>query len=746
MTALTRMTERAGMMELEGGDGVYGSNRKSEKDGACENDRVRRNDGGSENHRACEKDGIRRYDGDSKTFSLLESSKISQPSVNSSQAPSFFQIENRTQNQEVQQAVWQVSRWLKRGISPEEIVIYVPHIEDIWFSLKYHLERQSIPYKKTNSTSLIEFREIKYLLSALRVHLNLFEFQDLETFYFYKDSKKDFTQLKQKHFEVLKRDKIQKSSFKVRDSKQLVSGFDFVDWVFSFWPSEKKAESSFLQILKKLLMKNKLSYRAWLSLLESEVLSKDIELEKENSFGISCLSFNAFHSVKSPYIILLGLNESSVKDSSLLGEDSLSSLLNDLGFGLDMELPHQKEKSLLWFLQSSHHREIYLSHYLYDLEGNIQDKAFIFMFLKEFYLLKSKSFTDSKSSQLLEYSNEDSLDQTRLTKTQILKTLLKDKSQKQISAIEKAFFKSKTPYFHPELKSLSVSQLKIYADCPFKYAADKLFLIKEEKALQQELSPLIKGKTVHEFFNKILVKYPDLDLNEKQKEDLIDEMIPDKEHFVSKKEQIILLKEYLNQLIDVFLLKERKQRADYPSIKPLAFEAGLKAFWNQKKGELSSKGEYLFKGNIDRIDQDQTNQTYVVRDYKASLNQLTHISSWIKKEQIQLLFYAQALEKGLVEGLTSAEVSALFYSAYNEEFKAKGYVERESKLEKLIEGQKKSYMKPRAELITAIEAVNKKTQELVSQIEQGEFSPKPKKKDLCQSCSYKNLCRVEAYV
>ena len=693
------------------------------------------------------------------------------PSVNS-QIPSFFAIENRTQNQEIQQAVGQVSQWLQQGISPEEIVIYTPNIEDNWFILKDYLERQSIPYKKTSYTSLIEFSEIKYILSALRFYLNLFEFQDLETFYFYKDSKKDFTKLKQKYFEVLKRDSVQKPFLKERerDFKQLVSGFDFVEWALSFWRSDfsKTAESSFLKVLKKLLIKDQLSYQSWLELLESAILSEDIELEKESPYGVSCLSFNAFHSVQSPYVILLGLGESAFKDSCLAGDEALSSLLNDLGFGLDLKLPQEKDKSLLWFLQSSHHKEVYLSHYLYDLEGNIEGRAFISMFLQEIYLQKSdrikkdESHCKEKQERLKQSHIEQSRSRqnqikhsqhtligesdSKLTQAQILKALLKDKSEKQIKALEKAFFESGQPFFHPELKSLSVSQLKTYTDCPFKYAADKLFLIQEEQVLKQELSPLIKGKTAHELFNKILEKHPDLDLTAKQKEDLIDELIPDKEHFSFKKEQVLLLKDYLKYLINQFLLKEKKQRTDCPSVKPLGFEASLKAFWDQKKGELSSKGDYLFKGNIDRIDQDKSTQTYIVRDYKASLNQLTHISSWVKKDDIQLIFYAQALEKGLVEGLAPAEVSALFYSAYHEDFKAKGFIEKESELDKLIEGKQSFYMKPREELMTAISAVNKKTQKLVSQIEEGEFAPQPKDKKLCQSCSYKNLCRVGAYV
>ena len=673
---------------------------------------------------------------------LEDSSSFSIPKSN----PSFFKFESRTQNQAVQQAVQQVSQWLKQGVSPEDIAIYTPYIEEDWFILKYHLEKQSIPYKKTSYSSLIEFREIKYLLSVVRFYLNVFEFQDLETFYFYKDSKKDYNKIKQKHFEVLKQNKIEKPFLKdkQRDSKQLVSGFEFVEWVFSFWSSDlsKKTESALLKVLKKLLVKDQLSFQSWLLLLESEVLSQDIDLEKEKDFGISCLSFNAFHSVKSSYMILLGLNESAFKESSLVGEEALSSLLNDLGFSLDFKLPKEKEKSLLWFLQSSHFKEVYLNTYLYDRDGNIEGKALITLFLEQF-LKPSESFK-STSFLVEQESFKRGFDQSNQIET--IRQLLKAKGQKQLQAIEKAFTESPSRFFHPQLESLSVRQIKTYTDCPFKYAAEKIFHIKDQKALQQELSPLIKGVTAHKLFKMILESYPDLQPSTKQKEDLIESLLPDEDYFAHKEEQIFLLKEYLNQLIESFLFKEEQQRKNHPSLKPLAFEARLKAFWNQKTGQLDSKGDYLFKGSIDRIDQEEVDQTYVLRDYKASLSQRTHISSWLKKDEIQLLFYAQTLQKGLVEGLAPSKVSALFYSAYNEDFKSKGFLEEESHLdqveENLIDGSQSSYTKTEKELLAMINSMNKKVQDLVSQIEKGEFFPQPKDKTVCQSCSYKRLCRM----
>ena len=683
---------------------------------------------------------------------------------------SFFKWESRTQHQEIQQALCQVSKWLQQGVKPQDIVIYAPNIEKIWFHLKYHLEKNSIPYQKTNSSRLFEFKEVKYLLSCLRFCLNQFEFEDLEQVYFYKDSKKNLTQLKKKHFKVLNKHNIQKTFLKdkVKEGQDLVSGFKFVEWVLSFWPFDISKENSkglegleglgglgalgegsedtkvsegLLKVLKKLLHKELLSFSSWFSLLESEVFSQEIELETEKSFGISCLSFNAFHSVKSPYAILLGLTESIFKSSSLVREDSLSSLLDDLGFALDCKLPREQEKSFLWFLQSSHHKELYLSRHSYDLTGNLEGEAFVSMFV-EWFLEQSKSLvrplnlsSSSTCPTFIEDKEKDLMIKIR--------SLLQGKSEKQIQAIGQAFFERDKPLFHPDLKSLSVSQIKTYGDCPFKYAAKNIFLIPEDRAIEQEISPLIKGGTVHELFRNILERNPDLNLTEKQKEELIEELIPKEEHFIFKEEQILFLKQYLKELIEQFLIKEKEQKEKHSSIKAVAFEAPLQAFWNQKEGKLSTQGDYLFKGTIDRVDWDAEQNSYIVRDYKASLNQLTHISSWLKNDDIQLLFYAQALREGLVENLKASEVSTLFYSAYNDEFKTRGFVDKESGRSEFLGKKPSSYSrKPKEELEEAIKMSNQEVQKKISLMEQGVFSPNPKKQDLCEKCEYKNFCRV----
>ena len=150
----------------------------------------------------------------------------------------FFQVESESQWMEIKKALSQVHHWLSKGISPQEITLYAPNIEDYWFALKSYLEKESIPFKKSLQSSCLDFPEIQYVLSALRLHLEQFSFEDLESFCFYKASKKNFSNIQWEHSKVLNKNKIQPLLFKekIKNPQQQVSGAEFISWVLSFGP------------------------------------------------------------------------------------------------------------------------------------------------------------------------------------------------------------------------------------------------------------------------------------------------------------------------------------------------------------------------------------------------------------------------------------------------------------------------------------------------------------------------------
>ncbi|MDE0092705.1 MAG: PD-(D/E)XK nuclease family protein, partial [Oligoflexia bacterium] len=483
-----------------------------------------------------------------------------------------------------------------------------------------------------------------------------------------------------------------------------------------------------LKVLQKFTVKEVLTYKSWLRFFETELFSKELEIEIEQPEGVSCLSFNAFYSVRSPYVFILGLTEEALKESSVFFANESDDILEDLGFPLAIASSKQKEDSLLWFLQSSCYKELYLSYHSYNFKGDIQTVSLLYMLSDRLFSAKN---TDILGSLSWDYK----------IKQKTLPEILIGKPEEQVQALKQAFKDKDQPVFHYDRIHLSANSIKTYRECPFKYAGKNLFFVPEKQDVQREISPLYKGNLAHKLFEKVLREYPDLDMTEEQVDQLIEDIQIKPEHLIHKK-QWILVKEYLKRILKEFLIKEKKQREKFPRLKPVAFEAKLQSFWDQQRGELSHQGDYVFKGSLDRVDQDEKTKKYVLRDYKAGVNDFTHISAWLRNEELQLTFYAQALEKGLVENLSSGKLSALFYSAYNEQFSSRGFEEKDSDLSGIM-GASKGHRKEKDFLYQAINLSNRFTQKKVEQMKKGYFSPDPIEPKNCRKCFYRVWCRVE---
>ena len=652
-----------------------------------------------------------------------------------SQEKQTFKVKSETQLEELKKALTQVCKWLSRGVPAKEIALFAPDMEAYWFALKIFLHKEGIPVAKSIFAKVSDYQEIRYFLAALRIHISSFTFEDLEYFSFFRESRKDFSRFKAHYFQVPDR-KLSKKFFfenKMLPAHKNLNGKQFTDWALSFWLKEnplflwEKVSPIFL----KLPMTESLKASSWLKILESEIQNLELELKTEAQEGISCLSLNALSSSKKPYVYILDLSERALKSSgsSVFNEREKKEILEELGFPLSFSHPQEKPHNLLWFLQSSHHKEVYLSFSAYNLKGTVQTPSLL-------YFLSEDLFSAKKREVREELSWEADRKQRAFCPP--------DRDSESFKMLSSSFQNKERAFFHPEKIQLSPNRLKTYIECPFKYAAEKLFFVQANEKIDRELSPLSKGSITHQLFENVLAQYPKLLLSEKQMEKLLEQVKPKEEDFIYG-QQWPLLKEELKELLKAFLNKERADQKNFPFLKAKAFEKELSAYWNQKKGELDRRGEYLFRARVDRIDQDKTTGAYVVRDYKASSQFLTHISSWIQngKEDFQLIFYAQALQKGLISDLPAAPVSSVFYAFYKEDFSAKGFVEKGSSMERLLGENLRGPKKEKQVLEQAILLSNKQAKTVIQKMEKGEFSPKPKEKSLCKRCFYSSWCRIE---
>lgn len=652
---------------------------------------------------------------------------------------SYFKTRNNTQLEELKQACIQICRWLGQGIDPNDISLLAPNMEDYWFALNIFCEKQNIPIAKSSICKIKDFPEILYFLAGIRIHLNVFNFSDLETFFFYPSNPRyqgDFHTFKQDYFHVPKRDLLNKHLLqdKKLSANKKLTGSQFIYWIESFYPQDRS--TFFKEIIFKVFLKfplnRSLSAVAWFRILESEILSLDIELEKKLT-GISCLSFNACLSSRSSYVYIMGLNEQAVKTDHAYGLSLSESqdILNNLGVVLNLSSEKSKENMLLWFLQSSLHKEVYLSYFVYDFTGRIHLASLIY-FLSEF-LFCAKSISSQGELYWDAQRQKNTIDA-------VLAGSLMQKNT--ITCLKQAFKPENHAIFYKNKPSLSPSKLKLYQNCPFKLAARYLFLVQDEPLTDVEISASLKGSLMHDLFENILTKYPSLTCSEQQKEDLINELKPDDKKLVYK-QQWSIIKARLHQLCARFLKEESLTRKTCPSLKVRALEQDMKVYWDQNQACLSSKGDYVFKGKIDRIDQDEDQEAYVIRDYKSSTYALTNLPAWIKenKEDLQLIFYAQAIDKNLISGFLNHPVAALFYAVYSKELVLKGFIQKDHPLHNI--SPTKALKQASQTLHQAIKASNIKTQKLVSNMEQGRFLPKPLKATLCEKCHCKSWCRVE---
>ena len=337
------------------------------------------------------------FKGAIKTYQLLEEEltpkQVTTLKLKNKNPLNITQVESESQTQEIEKAILKIKDWISKGVPLKEITLLAPYIEDYWFAIKMYLEKEGLLFKKSIVAKARDFPDMLYFLSALRVHIGVFGFEDLETFIFYKKPKREFKSFYVDYFCFPKRELSQKLLFKNKILKkdQLLKGFEFINWALSLWPKtgDEFLQQKLIKVLQDFPVFIEFKALSWFKILESCLLNLEIELKSEAKTGISCLSFNALPAVKSPYVFIMGLNEERLKYINILNEREKQEILQDLGFPLALPHPHEAENHLLWFLQSSHLKEVYMSRSCYNFKGAVQSKSLVY-FLAEF-LLKAKT-------------------------------------------------------------------------------------------------------------------------------------------------------------------------------------------------------------------------------------------------------------------------------------------------------------------------------------------------------------------
>ena len=639
-------------------------------------------------------------------------------------ASRFFQRRFHSSLSEVKGAIAQIHKWLNQGLSEEQIVLLAPDIENYWFCLKPHLERENISFQKSHSAALIDFPETLFWLSRLRLHLGFFTFPYLETGHFYKKPTRSFSDFHSLFSKVperklshglLKREKI-------RNKKDKVTGKEFIKWASSFWPQTGSPEllELALESLKNFPLREQLKWAAWLRVLEQGLFSLNKELVEESPQGLSCLSLNAVHSIRSSYVFILGLNQDALSLSNNgMGEEDMEALSYDLGFPLSFAHPRQREWNLLWFLQSTSLKEVVFSFSDLDFSGLSQTPSLLWTLSPEIFSAKKDLEKESEQLKVAPkalYTISSSPEEGRQEK----------------HTLEKGVFKKTREHF-------SGTALKKYAECPFAYAVEYIFNFRHFEGMDRELSPLDAGKLMHSLLEKLFIGKDFLSWKEKEIDSLIESLKPKKIKFIHDSQWTVVKKTLKKTALQI-LEEEVKIFKTFPDLKVLGQEQEVTCYWNLELKDFAPEGDILFKGRIDRLDYEPSTQSYFIRDYKNSVDQINHINRWTDKKEMQLLLYALILEKGLIKGLPKGKARVLDYYSYRD-LNHKGYVEKGSPFEGIF-GTRWQGQRDRKVLEDAFQWLKTEVHNILNSIEKGEFAPEPSNKQICERCSWRTWCRA----
>lgn len=648
---------------------------------------------------------------------------------------------------EVKNAVGQVRQWLEQGASATEIAIVAPDIETYWPVLQPFLEEEGIPSQKDITHKIQALPSVIRWVSFLRTLSGRLSSSDLEIA-FYQQQKSDplrheqFKALFQSLYDVQdlsRHEAVQKLFSGQIDIRGHLKRDEFVAKAISYWKSE---ELDSVQVVLRELLQNAISstsmrWSDWLLYLETILSAKEFVLQKGKSEGILVTKLMSAASEKIKYRIFLGLSEESFrsKNKTQLDGDDLFKLGSETGFYLDNPDQSDLEFELQLLADSESHTDLYCFG-ASDFLGKLLSPA-------KFWMKKS---ANQEEAQL---PLETRWDQMQYSDSAAWRAPVAYNREVLLHRIEQDLGLLEFDKIQIEWKPrISASALETYLDCPFKFAAQRFFNLEDPAVIDLDLDRRTSGRLAHGLFETLLSDENLLatgQLKNWSDQELLAvlESVREKEKLVLADERLWLsLKGKYLSLAKRFINFESELRKDLPRLKTLAREKKFHFYLNPKdRTSTVEKDEtfYRISGSIDRIDSDGQGHISVI-DYKSSSGQAFSHGSWIKNNKIQLLLYAWALEKGLVENV-KGEVVALLYYVFKK-FELKGF-KLEEQVGTVFRAGKKvdkdGNIEVKQEYITEFENL---LFDKLAEIQEGLIPARPADLKICDNCKWRVQCRA----
>lgn len=649
---------------------------------------------------------------------------------------------------EVKDAVAQVRQWLEQGVRLDSIGLVAPDIEAYWPLLAPALSEEGVAVLKGRTVRAQALSKVQTWLATLRLEMGGSDRGDLEMATFaeeraplsYDRFRRLFTNIYDR--EQLRHEKFLADQFALAlDPQEVISCVEFVSRAAARW------RGSDLDICRRLIKQlledapttTRLPIRLWMDWFASSLGSPKMEVSVELPRpGIHCVNLLAGEWLNTDHVYFLGLNEENLREFQVHGLSSIevSQLERDLGVILPGAETGPLEFEARWLLDLNFKAAV-LSCTASDFAGAPLTPSRLWMVQS----LKPRQEMGMVSAP--QATRWDEIQRAPVEEITRVRWWSEERSARSLLAWRQDLGLEPIQKFLPARElSLSASTLEKYAKCPFTFAVEKLFQLRDEAAVDLDLDPSSRGLLMHGIFERLTLEprrwqWEDADLIEVVETARAEIQFPDLGLWPGLRQKFV-------EMAKRFLKVEKKWHEQFPHTRTLARELRFKGWWSLADRRLvaasANEGEgFLLTGQIDRVDGDGLGE-YVVLDYKSSARDLAGVETWVKNDRFQLGLYAQAVEAGCTD-LPAGQVRGAFYYVMRNLERNRGlHVHGPSRLV-ATKGPRNTGVDPDRKQ-DLLEKLSQRMNEVIEGIRGGAFAPRPKTLDLCDKCQWRNQCRA----
>ncbi len=685
-----------------------------------------------------------------------------------------------SEDSEARKATEQIIKWVSLGVSPENICVAAPDITLYENTLSHDLSWNSLGLRRPQTAKASASRFFRALDSRLQIVSGKLNSCLLEDGFLSVSSYK-LSQKRRDERRLLKpvikdeqvplpdlKDQIktlqglcksrpltrydfEKLIFDIYQSLEIFCGKDFVH---NNLETQNQLLLGALQTLTREVGDLKLDLDLWIQAWQEIISQVEIKYRPSSRGGIWAVDLDSIDEVPAPYLIVLGALDDQKDNSRLPLSERELNFFRDLGFEFRVESRKKLDRSLNW-VRSGSWKEIFFSCPKSDSSGRAQTPCITWI---KWAIEAKKNLEELDVSNNINWLHI----QNNIFDTQVSKNvdLFKGFELGTIQALGQRVNRDLNGGRVIELGAqeslrisnrLSASRIEKYWNCPFTFFADSHLRLLDKSDLDIEPSPQDRGIWLHGCVKNILSS--PLTLAEWTDELLgvvVDTMASNQRQ-VSSDVWPSIRSRFVRRLRR-FINFEIQWKKENPLSKPLGLEVSIRGFlcWEEKDITVffsSSKPEGQnthfaeFQGSIDRVDSALPNQSAII-DYKSGDSSASNIGSWQKKGAFQLALYAMALESGLAE-TGKANVVAAHYYSLNKFTREKGFQLNDVNTVGALpnEGSRNLFVNQKGKEET-FDKIKFDVHGVLEKIRSGQMSPKPQTLNICQTCSWRLMCRA----